>query len=221
MKEDALKKLGVTAEQYGSLMFGMYNVIFCNDLCTGYAYDLIEEIRRRGYYRNGIKRRSNILMLEIKRYNDRLAKIAKFSHYIADANDIFSEAIAHDRQVLKITTRNYMEKCRMPEATLQAKAAILFIFSRGACHNVDINLEKRRDIRRLTYGMQALRLTKVNEAVKRLLDEIDKVLGGNCDLNDNDDIYNGFVIICRKLADAELLQKVVDEADQMYKELWK
>lgn len=204
-------------EEYDSLLTGLFNIIFTNDICTSYIYDTIEIVEKADYCKQAVKYRMKLLQNELKAYNRVIASILKEQDFIADINEYYADIIRTDLMRLELTVKNYMNKCHVPEAEMQTKLAISYIFAKGACHNVDQNIKRRESLSRYMKNYRLLRLTRIEEALQLFADCIATCFSRykyHCDLNNNDDVYNGFVIICRKLADPKNIRKVIDQYDK-------
>lgn len=206
----------LTTEEYNSLLFGLFNIIFTNDVCTNMVYESLEEIEKAGMMKKTVKYRAKLLRDEIRAYNRILSSILKEREFIADVNDCYEEILSADLAKLELTIKNYMHKCHVPYTDLQCKCAMAYIFAQGACKNVDENIRKRDAVSRYTHTFKRLRLTQLTEALKRTMEELERTFKSAryfCDLNANNDIYNGFVVIVRKLADPKTIVDVVKKYD--------
>lgn len=207
----------LTTEEYNSLLFGLFNIIFTNDVCTNMVYESLEEIEKAGMMKKTVKYRAKLLRDEIRAYNRILSSILKEREFIADVNDCYEELLSADLAKLELTIKNYMHKCHVPYTDLQCKCAMAYVFAQGACHNVDENIKRRPTISKYANKYEALKITKISDALERLMEELEKVCNQGhyfCDLNQNNDIFNGFVVICRKLADPDIIYKIVKKYDK-------
>jgi hypothetical protein len=212
-----MTELGLTQQEESSLSYGLYNIIFTNDVCCSYIYDLIEVIIKAGIYKKDIKYRGNILKAHLKDYNRLLDKVYNYKDVVACMNEELEDTIQSDLAKLEYSTKNYMHKCHVPYTDVQCKSAIAYVFAQGACHNVDENIKRRPTISKYANKYEALKITKISDALERLMEELEKVYNQGhyfCDLNQNNDIFNGFVVICRKLADPDIIYKIVKKYDK-------
>lgn len=208
----------MTPEERNSFYFGIYNIVFTNDCTISMIYNVTEMVRKRpDLYKGAVKYRLKLLRKSMKDYNRVLARLFNSMYFVADIQDMYEDIIKDDMQKLRITTINYMHKCKIQEAELWTDLELSWVFVLGANHNIDANKEIRKHIKHTHGWYEELRMKNVMDAYRNFYGEVRKVLykddGTFCDLNENEDIYRGFFVVAKKLADPQLIAKVIKTVD--------
>ena len=210
----------MTQQQRTALAATLYNIIFTNEVCTDSVFEACAELRKSEWCRGKVKFRLKQVEGELKSYNRLLERSTRKLDFIADINDEFMDLVADDLLRLKMTTLNYMRRCGVPAAELMAKVEVADIFCQGALHNIDFCMSRQSNIQRSVSSMSFLRLTDLCRAYKCLSNEVLKLAKGDyhCDLNESNEIFNGFVIITKKLADPDVIFGILEKIDKEYEQ---
>ena len=205
-------------QQRTRLAATLYNIIFTNDTCCGEVFEAITALRKSPWYSGKVKFWAKKVVGYLKEYDRVLEKATKAIDYVADINEEFSDLIKSDMVRLRMTTLNYMNKCGVPNARLVCQVEMANIFCMGALHNMDFIINRQSDIHREVVKFKFLRLGDLVQAYRHLAKEVEKLCDGDyiCDLNANEDIYNGFVVVTKKLSDPETIFRIIDKIDRKY-----
>lgn len=203
----------LSEQEQNILTCTLYNVLFTNDIAMGHIYDAMQLLEKSSLWRGRVKQRGGYLKQQMRLYNGTVTRMTRNPEFVAELNEEFSEMIQMDLLKLELTVKNYMHKCHVPDVELQMLLALSDIFTSGALKNYDLNCTRPDNpVHHLMHSFRHFCITGIKDSFRAMYDEIQKIYARRdyyCDLNSNEDIFNGFVVICRKLSDPERIMDVI------------